>query len=209
MAPVDDRPDPAEVARRVRAAQAYAKLTRDELGHAIGKSGSVIDEITGKRARLRGASWEELRAIADRCGLPFEWFWADFGRLGEIAPATERRRSSTRAGQRRSTRSRRRGPPQPVFAERAREVRSDSEQDAAHRRVERQRRRLTLQHRHDRDERDRLGMGQSASLHRRSPRPVAARERPVAHRRRATRVRVRRETPWSRADLSPSPAFAE
>lgn len=87
MAPVDDRPEPAEVARRVRAAQAYAKLTREELGHAIGKSGSVIDEITGKRARLRGASWEELRAIAARCGLPFEWFWADFGRLGEVAPA--------------------------------------------------------------------------------------------------------------------------
>ncbi|MDO8209278.1 hypothetical protein [Conexibacter sp. CPCC 206217] len=87
MVPVDDRPDPEEVARRVRAAQAYAKLSRDELGRAIGKSGSVIDEITGKRARLRGASWDELRAIATRCGLPFEWFWADFGRLGEIAPS--------------------------------------------------------------------------------------------------------------------------
>jgi peptidoglycan/xylan/chitin deacetylase (PgdA/CDA1 family) len=86
MPPVDDRPDPEEVARRVRAAQAYAKLSREQLGAAIGKSGSVIDEITGKRARLRGASWEELRAIADRCGLPFEWFWADLDRLGAIAP---------------------------------------------------------------------------------------------------------------------------
>lgn len=86
MVPVDDRPDPEQVARRVRAAQAYARLSRDELGQAIGKSGSVIDEITGKRSRLRGASWDELRAIADRCGLPFEWFWADLGRLGEIAP---------------------------------------------------------------------------------------------------------------------------
>jgi hypothetical protein len=88
MSAVDDRPDPAEVARRVRAAQAYAKLTREELGDAIGKSGSVVDEITGKRSRLRGASWEELRAIADRCGLPFEWFWADLDRLGEIAPGS-------------------------------------------------------------------------------------------------------------------------
>lgn len=86
MPSVDDRPDPEEVARRVRAAQAYAKLSREQLGAAIGKSGSVIDEITGKRSRLRGASWEELRAIASRCGVPFEWFWADFGRLGEIAP---------------------------------------------------------------------------------------------------------------------------
>ncbi|ADB50179.1 hypothetical protein Cwoe_1752 [Conexibacter woesei DSM 14684] len=72
----------------MRAAQAYAKLSREELGRAIGKSGSVIDEITGKRSRLRGASWEELRAIAARCGLPFEWFWADFDQLGEIAPAS-------------------------------------------------------------------------------------------------------------------------
>lgn len=86
--PIDDRPDPDEVARRVRAAQAYAKLSREELGAAIGKSGSVIDEITGKRARLRGASWDELRAIANRCGLPFEWFWADFERLDTIAPTS-------------------------------------------------------------------------------------------------------------------------
>lgn len=84
---VDDRPEPEESARRIRAAQAYAKLSRAEMAEAIGRHPSVYDEMTGKRRQLRGASWDELRAIAERCGLPFEFFWADFKRLPEIAPA--------------------------------------------------------------------------------------------------------------------------
>ncbi len=67
VAAVDDRPDPQQVARRVRAAQAYAKLSRNALASAIGMSPSNLDFMTGKRrGRLRGASWDELRAIG--CG---------------------------------------------------------------------------------------------------------------------------------------------
>lgn len=100
--PVSDRPDPAEVARRVRAAQGWAKKSREEMADAIGLSGSVYDEMAGKRAKLRGASWDELRAIAELCEVPLAWFWADHGRLHEIltddAPDYVRHDRSTRTG---------------------------------------------------------------------------------------------------------------
>jgi len=65
---------------------AYGKRRRTDIAAALGVSPSVVDEISGGRSKLRGASWEELSVIAEECGVPFFWFWAEFDRLGEIAP---------------------------------------------------------------------------------------------------------------------------
>lgn len=82
-------PDPYDVARRVRAARAYSKLSREALAEALGYSPSTIDLIEGKRAIPRGASWTELGKVAEATGLPFEFFTADFARLPEIVPEGE------------------------------------------------------------------------------------------------------------------------
>lgn len=77
-------PDPELVARRVRAARSYAKLSRKRLAAAINVSPSTLDLIEGKRSVQRGASWTELANIAAACGLPADFFTADFERLDRI-----------------------------------------------------------------------------------------------------------------------------
>jgi transcriptional regulator with XRE-family HTH domain len=74
---------PADIRHRVRAARAYAKdISKDDLADAIEVSRATIYRIeSGKRPPKRS----ELREIAATCGLPYEFFTADFRRLHEIA----------------------------------------------------------------------------------------------------------------------------
>lgn len=64
-----------DVARRVRAARAYAGLTFDELAERsdIGRSTLLRIETKGRPIKL-----PELLAIADACGLPRRWFFDDW-----------------------------------------------------------------------------------------------------------------------------------
>lgn len=79
--------DPAALAARVRAAMAYGNLTRAEAARAMHISPGTLDRITGKRADSpRRPTAEELKRLAEACGMPFAWFWADLDRLDEIAP---------------------------------------------------------------------------------------------------------------------------
>lgn len=72
---------------RVRAAQAYAGLTLEELAADTGIGRDTLQNLRGKRTRTaRATSLEEAQKIAVACGLPFEFFTADFTRLWEIVP---------------------------------------------------------------------------------------------------------------------------
>lgn len=80
-------PDPAVIASRVRAAMALANLGRRDAAAAMHVGVGTLDRIVGTRSDSpRVPTWEELRLLADACGVPFSWFWADFDRLDEIAP---------------------------------------------------------------------------------------------------------------------------
>lgn len=72
----------SEIAKRYRAARSYAGLRQEDLAEALG-----VDTQTIKRreAGNHGAKRSELVLVASTCGLPFEWFTADLGRLPEIA----------------------------------------------------------------------------------------------------------------------------
>lgn len=61
-----------EVARRVRAAAAYAGIDHDELAAATGITVPTLRRIVSKSAP-RGASAEERWSIADACQVP-RWF---------------------------------------------------------------------------------------------------------------------------------------
>lgn len=77
--------DWSETARRVRAAMAYGKLKRSQAAAIMGTEPGTLDRITGmKGSETRLATWEQLWQLADRVGLPREWFSADLKRLDEI-----------------------------------------------------------------------------------------------------------------------------
>lgn len=86
-------PDSYEIARRIGAAMAYAELgkengqVRRELPRLLGVSTRTLERMLGKGiAEPRRADWDQLRRIADYCGLPPEFFSADFDRLPLIVP---------------------------------------------------------------------------------------------------------------------------
>ena len=72
----------AEVARRVRAARAYAGLSVADVATAVGLGAQTIKRIEAGRRTPRSF---EIWAIADVCGLPREWFNADFKALSHQA----------------------------------------------------------------------------------------------------------------------------
>lgn len=76
--PPGEAAPPAEVARRVRAARAYAGLSVYDVANAIGLGAQTIKRIEAGRRTPRSF---EIWAIADVCGLPREWFTADFDAL--------------------------------------------------------------------------------------------------------------------------------
>jgi transcriptional regulator with XRE-family HTH domain len=73
-----------DVARRVRAARAYAGLSVRELADAIGIGLQTIKRI---EAGSRAPRTMEVWAIAEVCGLPREWFEVDFDDLARHAAA--------------------------------------------------------------------------------------------------------------------------
>lgn len=78
-------PDWEETARRVRAAAAYAGMKAPAAAAALKVSeGSYYRVIGTKGAERRSVGWKDLMDFAERCGLPRDWFTADFNRLGEI-----------------------------------------------------------------------------------------------------------------------------
>jgi transcriptional regulator with XRE-family HTH domain len=71
-----------ETARRVRAARAYCGLTVREVADAVGLGLQTIKRI---EAGSRVARKSEIVAIAEACGLPRDWFEADFEALVQLA----------------------------------------------------------------------------------------------------------------------------
>jgi transcriptional regulator with XRE-family HTH domain len=64
-----------DLTRRVRAARAYSGLSVQELATAIGVGAQTIKRIEAGRRTPRQM---EVSAIADVCGLPHNWFSADW-----------------------------------------------------------------------------------------------------------------------------------
>lgn len=71
-------------APRVRAAIAYAGMTREQFAQAIGTSPPTLDRMTSKTAP-RQLSVEDMQRIARAAGVPPHWFTADFSLLDQIA----------------------------------------------------------------------------------------------------------------------------
>lgn len=76
------QPDPIEAGRRARAALGYSGIQRKAAAAAVNVSQATLGRILdGSRTET---TWEDLWRLADACGLPREWFSADFDRLAEI-----------------------------------------------------------------------------------------------------------------------------
>src|SRR3954453_22620459 len=76
----------SEIARRVRAARAYAGLSVNELANRIGLGLQTIKRIeSGKRAARRFEIW----AIAEACNLPREFFEIDLDLLSRRSSALQ------------------------------------------------------------------------------------------------------------------------
>lgn len=75
MATAEARVRAPELTRRVRAARMYSGLSVDELAAAIGVGSQTIKRIEAGRRTPRPM---EVWAIADVCGLPRNWFSADW-----------------------------------------------------------------------------------------------------------------------------------
>jgi hypothetical protein len=76
---------------------AYGDLSREQAAAAMEVSTGNLSRIYDKKGKeTKTATVDQLWALADACGLPREFFAADFARLGEIAypgapvPATPR-----------------------------------------------------------------------------------------------------------------------
>lgn len=110
----------------MRAARALAGLSIPELSAELVKRGkwrglkpTILYQI--EQGKREGTQPEELRLIAEACGVPFSWFAADFSRLDEVAaddPLSEVARRISAAYQRsEERRGGRRGSPPPPLAE--------------------------------------------------------------------------------------------
>jgi transcriptional regulator with XRE-family HTH domain len=98
---------------RMRAARHLAGYSRvEDLAEAINQEGlrtTVLREI--EREQRRG-EFRELREIAECCGLPVEFFTADFSRLGEISEDPRRVIAARLAAARERSRQRRGSKPE-------------------------------------------------------------------------------------------------
>lgn len=73
-----------ELTKRLRAARAYASLSRDEIASALGISGSTYDRIeTGARDIRPAERAGFIDTVAELAGLPPWFFWTD---LDPLAP---------------------------------------------------------------------------------------------------------------------------
>jgi transcriptional regulator with XRE-family HTH domain len=78
----------SELGKRVRAARCYAGLKQRELGARL----EHPDDQNIKRTERgqRDPKLPERKLIADICGVPYEFFYADWDRLAEITPPEDR-----------------------------------------------------------------------------------------------------------------------
>lgn len=76
-------PEQPETARRIKAALAYGNVSRGDAARVMDVSKAHLDRFTAKEPRY-APSWDQLWRLADRCGLPPEWFSADLTRIAEI-----------------------------------------------------------------------------------------------------------------------------
>lgn len=74
-----------EVARRIRAAMAYGRLSRAEVARIFSVNPTHLDRYTSGRTDYVPAA-ELLWELADQCDLPREFFYADLERLAELVP---------------------------------------------------------------------------------------------------------------------------
>ena len=81
------QPDQGELAARIRAAQAYAKLDRADMARALSTTPSTLDRKLGKRNEASELTWDDAWAAAAATGLPYAFFAADLdGRLRDLVP---------------------------------------------------------------------------------------------------------------------------
>jgi len=80
-------PEHQETGRRIRAALAYGRVPRKDAAAAMHVQESHLDRYTSRTDERYTPGWEDLWNLADLCGLPREFFSADFDRLSEIVPA--------------------------------------------------------------------------------------------------------------------------
>lgn len=65
----------------------YAGMNRTDAAAAMGTTPGTLDRITGRKGgETKLATWQQLWQLAERAGLPTEWFAADFDRMREIVP---------------------------------------------------------------------------------------------------------------------------
>jgi transcriptional regulator with XRE-family HTH domain len=71
-----------ELAARIRAARAYANLTRAQLAEKLERR-DLTERMLARFEGLHdgGPNADQLVAIAKACGLPLRWFTVDFGKL--------------------------------------------------------------------------------------------------------------------------------
>jgi transcriptional regulator with XRE-family HTH domain len=75
-----------DVGARLRAARHLAGFRHQrDLAQAIDQAGLGERTLRAIELGSRHATERDFRAIADACGLPLEWFTADFSRLAEIS----------------------------------------------------------------------------------------------------------------------------
>lgn len=86
--------DREEIGRRIAAARVFAGLSQGELGKCLADnptygealSQSGVSRLERGTLEVKSRDWGPLlAAIADICGVPESWYYADFTRLGEIA----------------------------------------------------------------------------------------------------------------------------
>lgn len=89
--------DRDEIGRRIAAARSIAGLSQRDMGKCLADnpnygetlSQAGVSRLERGQLHVRRRDWTPLlRAIAEVCGVPMSWFYADFSRLDEIAPAT-------------------------------------------------------------------------------------------------------------------------
>ncbi|MDE2107259.1 MAG: helix-turn-helix transcriptional regulator [Patescibacteria group bacterium] len=74
------------IGARMRAARALANISSaPELAAKIDARGLKRTKLYAIEKDRQAAERHELQAIADACGVPLEWFTADFSRLAEIS----------------------------------------------------------------------------------------------------------------------------
>lgn len=80
------QPNQDELAARIRAAQAYAQLSRGDMARALETTPATLDRRLRKRAETSELTWQDAWNAAHATGLPEAFFTADFSRLHEITP---------------------------------------------------------------------------------------------------------------------------